>query len=250
MLRALFLFLIAFPFLLLSQTDPVKQKKKAGHQVQTANYAKVLKVDSLHDILKKDSAFIYRFRKLRPYFNYHERHSLNNPITTNFYGPQLGVVLYERHIVGFGFYFSGKKTREPFETFDENMKVTKNINVNYFTCFYQYILVNHRYFEFHLPVEIGSGTFSSTFKDSLNQTYKDLNTPFYESSAGLHLILKPLRWIGLSSTIGYRVASEKYFTGFFYSFGVWVGFRHALNDSRYLVKKKKYKKNVKMIMGF
>jgi len=250
MLRVFFLIFIAFPFYILSQTDSIKPKRKLGPDIIILNENQKQKIDSLYAQLRKDSAYIYRFRKIRPYSNYHERHSLYNEVLTNFYGPQLGVVLFERHIVGLGAYFSGKKTREPFESLDDNVKVIKNINVNYITCFYQYILVARRFYEFHLPVEIGAGTYMSSFKDSLNQTYRTLNTSYYETCAGFHAIFKPVRWIGLSSTIGYRITNEKSFNGYFYSFGVWVGLRHALNDARYyLVKRKRYKQNVKEIIS-
>jgi hypothetical protein len=225
-MKRLILFLILLPEIILCQGTPKQQK-----------------LDSLYKALALDSAYIYRFRKARPYINYHERHSFNNPIRTNFYGPQIGIVLYEKHIIGTGIYFSGKGTRQPYEVVESGKTVTKRINVNYYTLFYQYILYNHRYFEFHIPVEAGLGNFYHAYIDSSGGNYNITNTLFSETCAGIHGILKPFRWIGISGTVGYRLASDENFTGFFYSFGVWLGLRHLKNDIMYhLVKKKRYRR--------
>jgi hypothetical protein len=232
-MRFFFLYLIAFPVLLFSQADTSSRKTR---------------LELLTMQLKADSEHIYRFRKARPYFNYHERHSLANPVTTNFYGPQVGVVLYERHIAGLGAYFSGKRTREPFETTDNSITVKKNIDVNFLSAFYQYIIVNRRFFELHVPLELGSGTYYSAYRDSSNRIYKTENEPLLLAGGSVLAILKPLRWIGLSGSVGYRTTSEKTFNGYYYTLGVWIGFRPLQNDVRYhLMKKKAYKREVSRI---
>ncbi|MCE3226507.1 MAG: hypothetical protein K0S32_1058 [Bacteroidetes bacterium] len=208
------------------------------------------KIDSLTAQLRKDSVHIYRFRKIRPYLNYHERNSLGNPKIINFYGPQLGVVLYEKHIIGLGDYYSTPKTKLPYSTYDENMEVKRSIEIRYLTFFYQYILVNRRFFEVHLPVEFGYGNFHSSFINSSDFYYKNTVSKFNLGAAGLQFVFKPVKWIGISSNLGYRTASERIIEGYYYSIGVWVGFKPISTDvNYYLIKRKKYKQAVSAIMA-
>ena len=230
LLRNLFIAIVLLPFSLLSQTDSLKKQQK---------------LDSLRLQLAADSNYIYRFRKVRPYVNYHERHSLFKEFATNFWGPQLGVVLYERHIVCGGIYFSGVQTRQPVTITDNNIKASRKINVNFYSLYYQYILVNKRFVQVELPVEFSHGNYSAEFRDSSSKVYRTIDNPLWLAGGGIIAILKPVRWIGLSGMYGYRYTSEELFDGFYYTFGVWLNIRQVINDGRYyLIRKKQYRKNV------
>lgn len=212
--------------------------------------AKKKQLDSLRVDLQCDSDYIYRFRKIRPYINYHERNSLDQSPRANFYGPQAGVVLFEKHIVGFGAYFSTKKTQRPFEDTDNDKKIDRNVKITYGTLFYQYILIQKRWYELHVPVEAGIGKYRSNYIDSSGNVYRTVNNNnFTLAGGGLLLLLKPFKWLGVSNNFGYRVASEKIVTGFYYSIGVWIGLKPATCDAKYyLFRKKRYRKEVDAIL--
>lgn len=233
MSKYIFRVFLVFPFLLNSQTNPSKQKL----------------IDSLTLQLKQDSIEIYSFKKIRPYLNYHERNSIENPKTINFFGPQMGVVLFENHILGFGWYHSSPNTKKPNEVTDENNVVTREINIKYLTFFYQYILVRKRFIELHFPFEIGRGLLHSAYRDNNNELYKTTTNYFTIAGAGTQVILKPVKWIGLSLNLGYRLATESIINGSYYSVGVWIGFKPVMTDvTYYLIKRKKYRREIKKLI--
>lgn len=206
---------------------------------QTAKRQKQL--DSLTLKFTQDSIDIFGFKKIRPYFNYQERNSIKNPKIINFSGPQIGVMLFERHITGFSFYFSSNNTKKPFETEDNNLPVSKSINIKYLTFFYQYILIKKRYYEVHLPVEVGRGILHAGYKNQEGHLYKTTDAYFTLGGFGGQLILKPIKWLGISGIYGYRIASENIISGFYYAFGVWIGFKPLITEIHYIIKRKKYR---------
>lgn len=219
--------------LLLSAQNPNRQKQ----------------LDSLTKKFKQDSIDIFAFKKIRPFLNYHERNSIKNPKTVNFFGPQLGVMLFERHIVGFGFYFSSKNTKKPYETYDNNAFASKSINIKYLTFFYQYILIKKRYLEVHLPFEVGRGILHAGYKNQADHLYKTTDTYFTLAGFGGQVIIKPIKWLGISGIYGYRVATEQIISGFYYAIGVWVGFKPLTTEINYIIKRKKYRDNVVKILS-
>lgn len=216
--------------------------------VSSQNPNRQTQLDSLTQHFTKDSIDIFAFKKIRPFLNYHERNSIENPKIINFFGPQLGLMLFERHILGFGFYFSSKNTKKPYETYDDNSFVSKSINIKYLTFFYQYILIKKRYFEVHLPVEIGRGILHADYKNQAGDLYKNTNTYFNIAGFGGQLIIKPIKWLGISSIYGYRVATENIISGFYYAIGVWVGFKPLITEINYIIKRKKYRDEVFKIL--
>lgn len=215
----------------------------SGFFGKTQNKSSIL--DSLANELREDSIKIYGFRKLRPYLNYHERNSIENPKIVNFFGPQIGVVLFERHITGLGIYFSTRNTKKPYPTYDNNAFVDKRINIKYITAFYQYVLIRKKYYELHLPFEVGRGTLHSEYIQH-NNLYRKTEDYFTIAAVGTQLILKPIKWMGISTILGYRAASQKIIDGAFYAVGIWVGFKPITTDVNYYLKRRKYKKNLQL----
>lgn len=197
-------------------------------------------IDSLRASFRRDSARIYGFKKIRPFVNYHERNSIENPKTINFFGPQFGMLLHERHITGLGIYFSTPNTKKPFNILDGNKEAIKRIDITYMTAFYQYILLQYRFFEFHLPVEIGFGTLNASYFNTSSELYRTSKNNFLISAASAQFIFKPLKWLGLSAIYGYRLAQEHIIDGTFYAVGVWIGLKPLLMDINYLKRKRKY----------
>ncbi|MBA3664285.1 MAG: hypothetical protein H0W61_08770 [Bacteroidetes bacterium] len=239
-MKRFLLLILFFPLMLAGQH---KRRPKPVYTLQQRH-----KIDSLKIQLKKDSLDIYGFKRIRPYINYHERNSIENNKIINFYGPQVGTWLFERHIVGIGAYFSTHNTRKPFQVIDDNLDATKKIDIKYMTVFYQYVLIQKRFFELHLPFEIGRGILKSEYRNTDNEVYKHTSNPFTIGAAGTQFIFKPLRWVGLSAILGYRKAEEKIIDGFFYAVGIWIGFKPLLMDVSYYHKRKEFRKQRKLIL--
>lgn len=225
--------LVAFPFFLIGQLSDIKRQK----------------IDSLSFQLLSDSTNIYKFKPFRPYINYHERNSLSNPRTVNFFGPQIGILFRERHFMGIGTYFSSPNTRKPRNVWDGNREVTERLNMRYTSIFYQFVLLNYRFCELHLPFAAGLGDKRYSYSVPGQEPYKKGNEIFAIGEAGTQLILKPIPWLGISSVIGYRNSNEEVISGYFYAIGVWVGFRSIAQDVNYhIFKKPRYKRNVRRIL--
>lgn len=228
---------------------------------QLTSQQKQQKLDSLHDKLQKDSLHIFRFQKLRPYLAIDSRNSWiknengtkNVPINVN--GLQLGVIIKERHTVGLGFYSMNNSSKDLQKLTDQNKRVTyQSLKMNYATLFYQYVIVDKRYFELDLPLEVGLGHFDYYLADSARQVIpKSAQSGTVRlTGGGVNIVLKPLRWIGLNAMGGCRFVvfdqrTKLNFNGVYYSYGVWVDIRQIIRDTNYyLIKKHRYKKQVKL----
>jgi hypothetical protein len=126
------------------------------------------KIDSLQKQLKSDSAHIFRFRKVRPFFSLDNRNSFIKSAPVNVQGLQLGIVWKERHTLGFGIYFIKESSKQNLvKKGDANTTVDANrtLNLNYLTAFYQYSILDYRYFELELPLEFGLGGYEIKLVD-------------------------------------------------------------------------------------
>ncbi len=217
----------------------------SGNLFSQSDSIKNQKIDSLSKKLMADSAHIYRFKKLRPYANIDSRNSFLTSNLTNLSGFQLGVIVNEYHTFGFGLYTLTKfsKTNTPLSAISEFNRF------GYINTFYEYFLLNRKYFEIDLPFEIGIGGFQARLRDTTATGLSNISKWFVPLGAGVKFIAKPVRWIGLSSMIGYRYIPYKQslldYDGLYYSLGIWVDFRQIYRDIKYLgVRKKKYRKDV------
>ena len=225
--------------------------KKTIAQVDTL---KKHKIDSLTKKLTKDSLHTFRFKKYRPFGNIDNRNSFIRDKPVNFTGFQLGVIYKEYHTFGLGFYKMTEQSQKPRAAKDGNHTITESLTLNYSTFFYQYVLVDKRFYEIDLPFEIGLGRYNLRYQDSLTkQVYKDFTAPIVPLGAGMQFIFKPVRWIGVSVTGGYRYVAKKNvninFNGFYYSYGVWVDLRQIYRDIKYYgFQKKHYRREVNAIL--
>jgi hypothetical protein len=213
--------------------------------------------DSLKSQLVADSTYIYRFQRYRPYINIDQRNSYIRGQAININGLQLGLLINEKHVIGFGGYaiaFSSKKKLTAKD--DKNIPITRSLNMDYGTFFYQYVALDKRYWEIDLQCEIGGGVY-----DYKNYNYNtgDLlpkqpqPAKILVGGLGPLLAFKPTKWIGIIVMVGYRFTSEKNanlnFNGLYYSYGVWFDVRQMIRDYKYrVVKKRKYREALKAIM--
>jgi hypothetical protein len=204
--------------------------------------------DSLQAKLISDSTYIYRFQKLRPFFNIDQRNSFIRNSAINVNGIQIGVLIKEKHIIGFGAYSITSNSKQNVKTKTyKNIETFRNLDMKYITLFYQYIAIDKKYFELNVQAEIGGGLFNLKFYDAKS------NNLLFEKSSGLIvtgigplIAIKPIKWIGITGMAGYRFTFEKSpnlnFNGAYYSYGVWLDIRQIIRDvNYYFFKKRKYK---------
>lgn len=209
------------------------------------------KIDSLRARLRKDSAHIYRFQKLRPYLSLDNRNSWINHQPVNFKGLQAGVILHEKHTLALGLYAMSQKSKRSIRTKDGQQTVERSLSLNYLTLFYQYAVVDKRYFEFDLPFEIGLGGYDIQFRDTVTgHIYREVKGGIIPLGLGVQPVFKPFKWVGIPLLLGYRFVgsnSVANFNGWYYSIGVSLDLRQIVRDSRYYFKKRRFKREVKKL---
>lgn len=215
---------------------------------------KKVKLDSLKISLKIDSLRLYRFNKIRPYANVDNRNSFITKKPANVKGGQIGTIINEYHVFGFGFYTITQESQKAVKTTDNaNNNIDKSLKINYGTIFYQFVMIDKRFFEIDLPFEMGLGRYTLKFKDvATSQIFKNESASLVPLGAGIQLVLKPVRWIGFSTTGGYRYvgvnSQDLNFNGLYYSFGLWLDIRQVYRDIKYYgFIKRKYKEHVNRI---
>lgn len=214
------------------------------------------RIDSLITKLHNDSAHIYRFRKVRPFFSLDNRNSFIKDAPVNVQGIQIGVILKERHTLGFGYYTIRTSAKQNVTTKNEkNISANRTLSLNYLTLFYQYAFIDKRYFELDLPLELGLGGYDVKLTDPATQrTIVDKKGGTIIIGGGVGITIKPLKWFGITGSAGYRNALDNNpnvnFSGFFYSYGVWVGLGRIYRDVRYCgIKRKKCRRHIHYILN-
>ncbi|MBS1637233.1 MAG: hypothetical protein JST26_15040 [Bacteroidetes bacterium] len=219
-------------------------------------------IDSLRNKLSADSIHIFRFQNVRPFVGIDQRNSWiknehgakNTPINVN--GLQLGTILKEKHTVGIGLYSISNTAKQPVRLQDKNQVVTyQQLDIKYMTLFYQYAIVDRRYFELDLPLEVGLRSYKYYLTDANKQVqlHREQGTVKL-TGGGVNIIIKPFRWIGVSGMAGLRFVlvnqhTNLNFNGAYYSYGVWLDIRQIIRDTRYyLIKKPRYKKQIKQLL--
>ncbi len=219
------------------------------------------RLDSLKLKFKKDSAHTYRFKKIRPWLAIDQRNSwIKNAkglqrISVTINGLQLGVIIKEKHTVGLGFYTMNGTSQKPVKISDGDNKITyQELLLKYTMLNYQYVIVNTRFFELDLPLEVGIGRYIYNLKDETQTVllWREAG-PVKLTGGGVTIVLKPLKWIGLRGMAGYRIVAlnkrtNLNFNGFYYSYGVWIDLRQIYRDIKfYGFIRPKYRKKVKAI---
>jgi hypothetical protein len=210
--------------------------------------------DSIAKKFKKDSLHLYRFLKVRPYLDLDNRNTIIRDFRVNVRGFLAGLVLFEKHAVGVGYYsINHKSSDRNIKTVINNEEAFVTTRINYFTLFYYYILVDKKYFQINIPLEGGFGNYDiNAFSKSTKEELQQNKGKLLLVGSGLTLVLRPIKHIGLSSKIGYRLVSDETsnlnFNGLYYSLGVWLNIKQLYRDTRfYGFMRPKYKKRVKRI---
>jgi hypothetical protein len=239
LLRKLAIILLAFPLWLCSQTDTLKRHK----------------LDSLTKKLRADSAHTYRDKKVRPYFSIDNRNSYIAGRKAQFGGLQLGVILYEEHVLGIGLYAITQKSKANFRVLDDSISAQKSVSLNYFTFFYNVNLFEREHFGLALPVELGLGGYDIKLENAkTGRIYRNNKGGIILTGIGIQPTWMPLPWVGLSLLVGVRVvldnATKENFNGLYYNFGLNFDIRQIYRDIKYRgFIRKKYRREVKKLIA-
>jgi len=214
------------------------------------------KIDSLKAKLQADSTHIYRFRKVRPFFSLDNRNSFIKDAPVNVQGIQLGVIFKEKHTFGFGYYTIRATSNQKVTTkTGTGIEANRTLSLNYLTVFYQYAFIDKRYFELDLPLELGLGGYDVKLTDVVtNKVLVNKKGGTLIIGGGVGVTIKPFKWVGITGSAGYRNALDNNpninFSGFFYSYGVWVGLGRIYRDVRYCgIKRKKCRRHIHYILN-
>ncbi len=207
-------------------------------------------LDSLRQAFQADSAHLFRSQKLRPYVAIDNRNSFIRDAPINITGVQVGVIIHERHTLCIGGYTLSAQSKSALLTKGKTEPTIRHLTIDYLTIFYQYTLIDKRFLEVDIPVEAGFGQFEiQLYSKKTNKLLSDKTRGLVPLGAGVQLVLKPFKWVGFSSMVGYRYVVDQdpnvNFNGFYYSYGAWVDVRQILRDSKfYFIKRPRYRKKV------
>lgn len=115
------------------------------------------------------------------------------------------------------------------------------------------MIIDKRFFELDIPLEIGLGSYHISLEDTFaHKIITDKRGGVSLTAGGVNVILKPVKWIGVSGTAGYRLALDKNpnlnFSGAYYSVGLWIDLRQIYRDTRfYGFTRKNYRKHIKSL---
>lgn len=206
-----------------------------------------VKLDSLKHKLDEDSIKIFKTKKLLPILTIDTRNSLISTAKIQIQGLQLGIVFKESDVAGIGAYL----ILLPFKIKDHPQLY--NLDVKYATAFYQKLLIDKRYHELDVMIEVGVGQYKTYSKEPSGVKLVKQG-PFNPIGLTPVYIFKPTKWIGIQLMAGYRwmLQQELYntFSQPFYSVGLWLSVKDFIRFLNYDISKKKiYRQEVKKILS-
>ena len=119
---------------------------------------------------------------------------------------------------------NGKRTKKVVST------LTPQLDLTYFTPNISYVFLQRRWLEISLPVAFGLGRSHYTETNQYDQLQTDTRGLFFPVEAGVNVLVKPFRWVGVSGSVGYRksvfeIDYKEDFDGLYFSYrlNVFVG---------------------------
>lgn len=199
-------------------------------------------VDSLKNQLRRDSARIYRPKKVLPLISLDQRNtfletsaSRNTPV--NLQGVRLGVTLHQLSRTGIGVYRI-KDSRTRLKRIN-GQPADVEFRFNYLMAFYEYYFIHSKYWNLGMPLELGVGRYTAT------DTTINRKGTLYPMGIGIDLQFKPTRWVGVSTMGGYRFVGNNNnlvkLNNWFYTLSLTVNLKNIYDDSRYWFKKRQFK---------
>lgn len=196
---------------------------------------------------RKDSMAIMKPMLFRPQIRLDNKICFYKGDSYNIDGIDAGVILKERVRFTLGYYrlndeLSGYSKTENGTYFDRNLKL------HYGSINIEFVYLNSRFFTLGIPFEFCFGKNTLNFKTSPTDQVSYTKSGFVSLiDLGASGTFKPIRWVGVRLTGGYRhtiinsVPGSR-FDGPFISFGIAVNLREISKDVRMFALKKKYKR--------
>lgn len=202
--------------------------------------------DSLRQKFDKDSAHIYRYRKIKHYANIDFRNAYVDNNFLSLAGLRLGVTINNRHTIGIGGYILNE-----FAILKSNRVRTYEFDkVSYLTLIYEYILHDGKFLDILFPIEVGYGSYIARPVGS-TAPEESLHSAMVPTGLGVKFLLMPSAWIGLKLGGGYRYVWEENspvgLDGLYFSIGVRIDVAKTIQDLQYYQLKKKFKRNLKTL---
>lgn len=198
------------------------------------------KSDSLKQKLQTDSMRIYRSTIARLFLKLENRHSPIASERVSMIGLMGGLTLKDHHSFFIGYFFMLPKQVAPIVVTLPGVKGNQQefLNMNFGLIGYQYVLYKSRYFQANLPVTLGLGHYDVKLTDENTKQTQNYGGRIVPFSVGGQFIGKPLSWLGLSISGGYRYMAQQQnatlsLHGMYYSFGLWIDGRFVSRHLRY-----------------
>jgi hypothetical protein len=207
------------------------------------------KRDSLRQNLTADSIHIFRKRLAKPFLKIENRYSFISNENINLFGIMGGATFIEKHTIFTGYFFLDPRRTTPISFAERGINTQHYLDMNYFVLGYQYVFISKRYFQVNAPLATGYGTYKVEVTDNYDNPISSKSGNIWPTNAGLQLIIKPLKWIGVSASGGYRYIGNKVNTelvlrGWYYSFGLWLDGRQIYRSARLFNKRRIYRREI------
>jgi|GEM_PF-2047554 len=116
-------------------------------------------------------------------------------------------------------YRNGRRTKKILDT------LTPQLALTYLTPNVSYVVFQRPWLEISVPLEVGLGRSHYTVTDQNGHLTTDSRGLFVPLEAGLAVLLRPTRWVGVSGSVGYRksvfeVDYKEDFDGMYFSYRV------------------------------
>ena len=196
-----------------------------------------------------DSLRIIRPRIARPQFRIDNRIVFFNKELSNISGLDAGVVLKEKLRLTLGYYSLSNRNINTLNKSINNVLYNANYCLNYGALNAEFIYKNTRFFSLGMPVEFAVGQNTLKYKSAVDETEIDRNTGgVVLTYFGLSGTFKPIRWIGLKVSVGYRKGifnqiKDLSSDGVYTAIGLSIDFREIIRDTRMYALKREYRKN-------
>lgn len=201
--------------------------------------------DSLAQKLKEDSLHIFRKTSAKLFLKAEKRFSFISREGVSLYGLMLGATYHEHHTFFGGYFILDPRNPRPLTPEDLGDKIQHFVDMRYGVIGYQYVAHKSRYWQVTTPLALGFGHYHVERKTVNGDELSPSEGRIYPTSAGLQVIFKPVRWIGISASGGYRYIAQQQDTqlslkGFYYAFGIWLDGRYLSRHLQYSQKKRHY----------
>ncbi len=196
-----------------------------------------------------DSLRIIRPLIARPQFRIDNRIVFFSKQLVNVSGLDAGVVLKEKLRITLGYYSLSSNNISALNKSVDAVLYKADYRLNYGALNLEFIYKNTRFFSLGMPVEFAVGKNTLKYRSAIDEIESDMsNGTIVLTYFGLSGTFKPIRWIGLKVSGGYRKAifnqiKDVNSNGLYMALGLAIDFREIIRDTRMYNLKRKYRKN-------